>query len=124
MAELNPEYNQLNVLLSWGAVNLSLQEFKAAEADFSKIIEIAPNMTIGYSSLARVSYEQGNYNDAITDYNKALELNPDNAGTIFNLGMAYYKLSDTKNACENFRKACSLHNSNACKMVVIGCSGN
>lgn len=118
---LAPEFNLFNLYLARGTAFMALQEYRDALDDFSNAIELSPASAIGYSSRARVNYEQSRYQDAIEDYTKALELNPDNAATYFNLGMAYYKLEDRKASCEKFHKACSMGNTNACKMVIVGC---
>jgi tetratricopeptide (TPR) repeat protein len=119
--ELDPEYNLYNLYLARGTAYMAMQEYNDAEREFSKAIELYPNNAIGYSSHARVNYEQSRYQEAIEDYSKSLQYNPDNAATYFNLGMAYYKIEDKKAACEKFHKACSMGNTNACKMVIVGC---
>ena len=72
-----------------GNEKIKLGDYQGAIADFSKSIELNPNVFPSYFSRGVAKLELGDYPGSIEDFNKAIELNP-------NLFQAYKNRGITK----------------------------
>ena len=88
-----------------GLVNLILQKFPEAEADFTKAIEKDPKYADAYNYRGKVKGAQKKYDEGIKDVNKALELDPGNALYYYNRATIYNAKGDHVKAETDFTKA-------------------
>lgn len=99
-------YNNLgNVLIKMGAYNYAQQAYE-------NMIDIAPDLPIGYYNLGIVFKAQKQYRQAIEAYEKAIKLNPQNGYYYQNLGVVLFKCARIKEGLEIFQKAINLHQQN------------
>jgi hypothetical protein len=87
--------------------NASFDQGNLSEAisNFTKAIEINPNLAKAYNNRGFAYVTQGNIPQAITDFNKVVELNPQDAGAYCNRGYIYGKQSNFTQAISDFSKA-------------------
>ncbi len=71
-----------------GVSEFQAGNFKAAIANFTRAIELAPNNASAYYNRGSAQYYLNDYYGAIADYEKAAELNPNLLNP--NLNEAYY----------------------------------
>ena len=76
-----------------------------AIADYTKAIEINPNIDLAYFNRGFSKYDLKDYKGAISDYTKAIALDPNNAFAYSNRGLAKYDLKDYKGAISDYTKA-------------------
>ena len=67
---------------------VSIQEHNGAIVDFTKAIDLEPELAIGYFNRGLSKYYLQDYRGAISDYNKAIELNPKDVTAYVNRGVA------------------------------------
>ncbi|MEL7079523.1 MAG: tetratricopeptide repeat protein, partial [Cyanobacteria bacterium J06582_2] len=80
-----------------------------AIADYSKAIELNPDLAEAYVNRGNAYLNLGEYQEAIADYNKAIELNPGDADAYINRGNAYLNLEEYQEAIIYFNKAIELN---------------
>ena len=64
-------------------------EIDRAIEDYTKAIELKPNLAEAYNNLGAAYSDKGEYDRAVADYTKAIELKPNLAETYNNRGNAY-----------------------------------
>ena len=82
------------------------KDYYGAINDYSKAIELNPDIAYYYDNRGNAKNYLKDYYGAINDYSKAIELNPDYA-YYSNRGIAKYNLNDIDGACKDLRKAIS-----------------
>ena len=85
-----------------------LRDYQAAIADYSKAIEINPQLAPAYYNRGFAKDELEDYQGAIADLNKAIEINPQLGLAYANRGLVKYKLGDKNGFCSDAKKAVSL----------------
>ena len=83
-------------------------DYKFAQADFEKAVELNPNHADSYIYLGNIAFKFKDYQRALGNNSKVLDLNPNYALAYFNSGMAYDALKDYTNACKYFNSALKL----------------
>lgn len=78
-----------------GLAYLEENQLEEAEIEFKKIIDLAPNESLGYANLGIVYLRMGKYEDAKQQLLKAKELAPDDPDIRLNLSKVY-ELTDEK----------------------------
>ncbi|MFH0791522.1 MAG: tetratricopeptide repeat protein, partial [Candidatus Omnitrophota bacterium] len=73
-----------------GTVNYEKMKLDQAIADYSKAIQIEPNLALTYYNLGNAYKELGILDQAIADYSKAIQIEPKLAGAYFNRAAAYF----------------------------------
>lgn len=84
-----------------GSIDLAIEEY-------TKAIELEPDLAPAYSNRGTVYEELGQYKKAIEDFTKAIELNPDNAFAYCNRGIAYGTLKQYKKAIEDYTQSITI----------------
>jgi Tetratricopeptide repeat len=79
-----------------------------AIAEYDKVIELAPDLAVGYNNRGTAYQELGQHEKAIADYDNAIELEPDRAQSYFNRGYSYGALRQYERAIAEFDKAIEL----------------
>jgi len=80
-----------------GLAYLEENKLEEAEAEFKKLIELAPAEALGYANLGIVYMRMGKYKEAEEQLKIAIEINPDDPDIRFNLAKVY-DLSDQEDA--------------------------
>ncbi len=89
-------------------------KFKEAIPDFTKGIELAPQMPEAYYSRGLAYKKIDDFDNALIDYNKAIELNAEYADAYYNRGLIFYQKENYDGAFNDFTKAVKI-NSNYAK---------
>jgi len=91
-----------------GAVYATLGQRPQAIADYTRAIELKPDMASPYTSRGTVFAEAGQLQQAIADSTRAIELQPDLATAYNNRGMAYQQVGQTAQAIADYTRAIEL----------------
>jgi tetratricopeptide (TPR) repeat protein len=83
------------------------QAYGAAEMEFKRALELAPDMVEGYNNLALVLSETDKNEEAALCFQRAIELSPDFAEALNNLGCLYERMGEHARAVEIFQAALS-----------------
>lgn len=81
------------------------QAYGAAEMEFKRALELAPDMVEAYNNLALVLSETGKNKEAADCFKRAIELSPDFAEALNNLGCLYERMGEHATAVETFQAA-------------------
>jgi tetratricopeptide (TPR) repeat protein len=92
-------------------------EHDLAVADFSKAIELNPDLAEAYNNRAIAYDAKGEYAQAIADCTKAIELNPALAEAYYNRGNAYALMGQKEKAIVDFNKVLELSNDSFLKKL-------
>ena len=79
-----------------------------AKDEYSKAIEIDPEIAAAYNNRGKVYGELGHPPKAIQDYNKAIELDPNFAAAYYNRGNIYRDSRHPEEAIQDYNKAIEL----------------
>lgn len=93
------------VLMERAAVRAALDDYAGAIADYSAVIERAPNSGYAYAKRGDSKRRQGDYAGAVADYDQAIELDPRAAAVYYSRGLARKELGDTQGAADDMAKA-------------------
>jgi len=92
-----------------GITSVDQDNFTQSIADFTKAIEINPNVAEPYCARA-VAYDiKGKFNQAITDFTKAIEINPKDIKAYYTRGVIYVKKGKFTQALSDFTKAIAIN---------------
>lgn len=97
-------------------------DYKFAQADFQKAIELNPNHADSYIYLGNISFKFKEYQKAIEHNQKVIGINPNYALAHFNSAMAYDALKDYTNACKFFNSALKLGYTTASEFADKDCA--
>ena len=95
----------VNAFMAKGIEEMSLQNFDAAVAAFTKVIEVDPDFAEGWNKRATVYYLMGEYSASIRDVERTLALEPRHFGALSGLGLIYLALGDGQAALRAFEAA-------------------
>lgn len=96
-------------------------DYTGAIMDFSKAIQINPNLAQAYYNRGLAKMKLNDLQGAIEDYTKAIQINPNFAGAYVGRGLAKYALGDTNGACMDLKMAAKLGFSLANDLIEIYC---
>lgn len=84
---------------------IAQKRFKEAISEFSKDIELNPNLDRSYFHIGYIYSLKNEIEKAIPFYENALTKNPNNTSTLNNLGLCYYRIYNRDKAKKNFEKS-------------------
>jgi Tfp pilus assembly protein PilF len=87
-----------------GLAYLEDNRLEEAEAEFLKLIELAPEEALGYANLGIVYMRMGNYEQSEKQLKKAVEINPDDPDIRLNLAKVYDLLNKEEASREELEK--------------------
>ncbi|MCJ7554943.1 MAG: tetratricopeptide repeat protein, partial [Ignavibacteriaceae bacterium] len=93
-----PSYNTL------GYVNVSMENFAAAEESFKKYLELIPDEANPYDSYAELLLTQGRYDESIEQYNKAIQTDPEFVTALVGIGNNYIFKEDYNKARDYYQQ--------------------
>lgn len=96
---------QLEEVFHRGAQEMSAGHIQAAEADFKRATEIAPNFAPAFLDLGLTQLRQDKLEEAIASIKKALELDPNTRGAHMFLGIAEYQSHHIQQAVTDLQEA-------------------
>ncbi len=102
---LDAHDDKLNGLMEQGTRAMQVGDLEEAAADFSQVIDLAPDFAEGWNKRATVYYLLGRYDNSIADCMKVLELEPRHFGALSGLGLNYESKGDDATALAWYRKA-------------------
>ena len=102
----NPEVNRL---MDDGVTAMATQDYKTALADFTKVIEAAPDFAEGWNKRATVLYLVGDYEGSLADVDQTLALEPRHFGALAGLGHIYAALERDDEALAAYEKALAVN---------------
>ena len=105
----DPRPNAWRYYLTRAASLIEIDEWKRAEADLERAVEIAPEEATALNYLGYSWAERGeNLDEAFALIEKAVALDPTSGAIIDSLGWAYYQLGDYEEAVGHLEQAASL----------------
>jgi tetratricopeptide (TPR) repeat protein len=88
---LSPNYSSLYVLIFYrGFVYMARDEYDRAEADFAKVISLAPDFLGGYTEHGNALMRQNRLDQAVADFNRALSLDANDKDALAYRAFAYF----------------------------------
>jgi tetratricopeptide (TPR) repeat protein len=87
-----------------GLIQLARDDEAAAVADFTKGIEVAPQMGVLHRARGDVRYRQHDYAGAATDYQRAVEIDADDLTAVERLGQTKESLRDFEGALASYTR--------------------
>ncbi|MCF6350814.1 MAG: tetratricopeptide repeat protein [Flavobacteriaceae bacterium] len=106
---------------SRGAIYVALNNYKVAEEDFNKALEIDPNSFETFGNKSFLYFKMGAYKKSKREAQKSVDLNPKYAQGFALLGQAKYKLGIT-GYCTDFLKAQKLRHPLVQEMITLHCN--
>ncbi|MCK4748240.1 MAG: VCBS repeat-containing protein [Bacteroidales bacterium] len=88
-----------------GLAYLEENKLEKAEAEFKKLIMLAPGEALGYANLGIVYMRMGNYNEAEEQLKKGVEINPEDPEIRLNLASVYNLTHKEKASREELEKS-------------------
>ena len=82
---------------------------EAAEAEFTRVIEIAPDFPEGWNKRATVRFLRKDYTGSIADCQETLARNPNHFGAASGQGLCHMSLNEFREAAVCFRRALEIH---------------
>lgn len=102
----NPEVNRL---MDDGVSALATQDYKTALADFTRVIDLAPDFAEGWNKRATVLYLVRDYEGSLADVDQTLELEPRHFGALSGLGLIKAAQERDEEAIDAFEKALAVN---------------
>ena len=84
-------------------------DFAGAEAEFDKVVELAPEYAEGYNQRAFARFLRDNTEGALADLERTLELKPRHFGALSGMYHVLFRMGRTEAATANLEKAVALH---------------
>lgn len=106
---------------SRGVARMFLHDSAGAIEDFSKAIELNPQMAALYENRANASAAIKDDKSAMADYAKVLELDPSFAAAYYHRGLLREKLGDRSGSCEDAQRAFQMGVEMARELVERAC---
>ena len=88
-----------------GLAYLEENKLEEAEAEFKKLIRLAPGEALGYANLGIVYMRMGKYEEAEEQLKKAIEINPDDPDIRLNLAKVYDLANKAEASREELEKS-------------------
>jgi membrane associated rhomboid family serine protease len=96
--------DDIGALAKRGIAYSKMSDFNRSVADFTRIMELSPQMAEPYNSRAWIEIGMKQYERAIRDATISLELRPRAPGTYDTRACAYWKLGETDKALDDFSR--------------------
>ena len=87
-----------------GAVSVAIGLLGQGVSDFSKVVEIKPELIDGYEKRGSLFFAMKQYDEAISDFTKIIELDPTFVRVIFQRSLAHYAKGQYALAWEDVHK--------------------
>jgi Tfp pilus assembly protein PilF len=81
------------------------KEYQEAKTELDQAVSSDPKYSYAWSSLAALSYKQGDLNKAVMQTIKAIEYDPKNSGAAYNMAFALHDKKDYKQAIHWYKEA-------------------
>lgn len=94
-----------NDYLARGTENFQKGQFDLAISDYSKAIDIDPQLAKAYNNRGLAYYNKRQYDSAISDYSKAIKIDPQFAKAYYNRGNTYEDKGQVDTAILDYSKA-------------------
>jgi len=106
-------YDLLNLkeqrLFRWLSVFVGGCTLEAAEAEFTRVIEIASDFPEGWNKRATVRFMRNDFTGSIADCQETLARNPNHFGAASGQGLCHMSLNEVREAAVYFRRALEIH---------------
>lgn len=99
----------VDALFAEGLRALEQQDWLAAVAAFSRVVEVAPAFAEGWNKRATARYLATHYATAIADCEEVVRLNPYHFGALSGQGLCHVALGQLPAAARCFRRALLVH---------------
>lgn len=99
----------IDKLMGEGVEAMAAQDFKTALADFTKIVELAPEFAEGWNKRATVRYLIGDFEGSLADVDMTLALEPRHFGALSGLGLINTALERDEEAIVAFEQALAVN---------------
>jgi len=100
---------EVNRLMSEGVDAITMQDFRSALADFTRIIEIAPDFAEGWNKRATVLWLVDDFEGSLADVDRTLALEPRHFGALAGLGHIQAALDHDEEALVAYEKALAVN---------------
>ena len=100
---------EVNRLMEEGVGAMATQDYQTALADFTKVIDLAPDFAEGWNKRATVLYLVGDYEGSLADVDKTLALEPRHFGALSGLGLIKAAQELDEEAIDAFEKALAVN---------------
>lgn len=102
----------ISFTLDMANIYLAKKDFPAAEKLFVVVNQLAPDLAEGYKGLGDLSYQRGEFEEALVFFEKGFKVAPQNISILNSLGLVYAKLGRHQKALDNYRIAVSIDSGN------------
>lgn len=109
LAEIEPMYE---VFHNRGSIYFKMNNYENAILDYTKAIQLDPNLPEAYLGLGIVYTRLGQYEKAEYHYSKVIQVEPANENAYTNRGFARMKLQNFSGALEDFNQSLRLNPKN------------
>jgi tetratricopeptide (TPR) repeat protein len=99
----------VDVAFQRGVEQMDQQDFDAAIATFSQIIQKKPDFAEGWNKRATIYYVIGEYEKSLQDCEEVLRRNPVHFGVLSGLGLNYLRLGKPEEALDYFERALAVN---------------
>ena len=91
--------------LNTGNEHFEQGQYDEAIVEYTKAIELEPQLAIVYNSRGLAYHMKGELDKAIADFDKAIELDPSRAEVYYNRGNVYFERGQFQSAIADYDKA-------------------
>lgn len=84
-------------------------DFAGAEAEFDKVVALAPDYAEGYNQRAFARFLRDDLEGALSDLERTLDLKPNHFGALSGMYHVLFRMGRTEAATANLEKAVALH---------------
>jgi tetratricopeptide (TPR) repeat protein len=106
---MTSDNDEVNRLMIEGVQAMQTDDYKTALADFTRMIQIAPEFAEGWNKRATVLYLVQDYEGSRADVDKTLALEPRHFGALSGLGLIDVELDRDEEAITAWEKALDLN---------------
>jgi tetratricopeptide (TPR) repeat protein len=99
----------VDAVLRQGLEAMERQDLDAAEAIFSRVIELVPGFAEGWNKRATIRFVAKDYPGSIADCGETLARNPSHFGALSGQGLCHMALAQYREAADLFRRALAVH---------------
>jgi tetratricopeptide (TPR) repeat protein len=96
-------------LLRDGIAAMERQDFREADALFSRLIRMAPDFAEGWNKRATLRFVVKDYEGSIADCGETLARNPNHFGALSGQGLCHMALGQHREAADLFRRTLAVH---------------
>ena len=100
---------EANLLLREGVAAMSRQDYDAAAASFSRVIELEPGFAEGWNKRATVRFLMFDFTGSVLDIERTILLEPRHFGALSGLGQIYMALDRPEAALKAFEAALAVN---------------